>query len=139
MAKAGLFQDDLLTSDYGASRNLFGQEKAAMYLMGSWEMGLPTDQNFPQSFRDNVGAFKVPGLKSGKGTAADQMAWFGGNYMVSAKSKYKDLGVDYLKFYFKRFPRGRVGRRVPRAEGHDDGKGHRTWQRPSSPFSAAPA
>ena len=104
LAKAGLFQDDLLTSDYGASRNLFGQEKAAMYLMGSWEMGLPTDQNFPQTFRDNVGAFRVPALKSGKGAASDQMAWFGGNYMVSAKSKYKDLGVEYLKFYFKRFP-----------------------------------
>jgi raffinose/stachyose/melibiose transport system substrate-binding protein len=104
LAKAGLFQDDLLTSDYGASRNLFGQEKAAMYLMGSWEMGLPTDQNFPQSFRDNVGAFRIPALKSGKGAANDQMAWFGGNYMVSAKSKYKDLGIEYLKFYFTRFP-----------------------------------
>ncbi len=104
MAKVGLFQDDLLTSDYGASRNLFGQEKAAMYLMGSWEMGLPTDQNFPQTFRDNVGAFKIPALKAGKGTADDQMAWFGGNYVVNAKSKYKDMGIEYVKFYFKRFP-----------------------------------
>ncbi len=103
-AKAGLFQEDLLTSDYGASRNLFGQEKAAMYLMGSWEMGLVTDQNFPQSFRDALGVFKVPALKAGKGSASDQMAWFGGNYVVSAKSKYRDLGIEYLKYYFKRFP-----------------------------------
>ncbi len=104
LAKAGLFQDDLLTSDYGASRNLFGQEKAAMYLMGSWEMGIPTDESFPQSFRDNVGAFQIPALKGGKGVAADQMAWFGGNYVLNAKSKYKDLGLEYLKYYFKRFP-----------------------------------
>jgi len=104
MAKAGLFNDDLLTSDYGASRNLFGQEKAAMYLMGSWEMGIPTDQSFPQSFRDNVSAFQIPALKGGKGVAGDQMAWFGGNYVLNAKSKYKDLGLEYIKFYFKRFP-----------------------------------
>jgi hypothetical protein len=32
------------------------------------------------------------------------MAWFGGNYIVNAKSKYKDLGIEYLKFYAKRFP-----------------------------------
>lgn len=102
--KAGLFQDDLLTADYGAARNLFGQEKAAMYLMGSWEMGLATDQNFPQSFRDNLSVFKVPALKSGKGSADDVMAWFGGNYIVSAKSKHKDLAIEYLKLYAKLFP-----------------------------------
>lgn len=34
LVKAGVFQSDLVTSDYGASRNLFGQERAAMYMMG---------------------------------------------------------------------------------------------------------
>src|SRR5207244_11388869 len=38
--RSGLFQDDLMVSDYGAARNLFGQGKAAMFLMGSWEVGL---------------------------------------------------------------------------------------------------
>jgi raffinose/stachyose/melibiose transport system substrate-binding protein len=104
LAKAGLFQDDLLTSDYGAARNLFGQERAAMYLMGSWEMGLATDQNFSQDFRDNLGVFKVPAVKGAKGTADDLLAWYGGNYIVNAKSKHKDLGIEYLKFYAKRFP-----------------------------------
>jgi len=102
--RAGLFQDDLLTSDYGASRNLFGQEKAAMYLMGSWEMGLATDQNFPQSFRDNLGVFKLPGYGAGKGVVDDVMAWFGGNYVVNAKSANRELGVEYLKHYARRFP-----------------------------------
>jgi len=104
MVRAGLFQADLVTSDYGASRNLFGQEKAAMYLMGSWELGLVTDQNFPQSFRDNLSVFKFPLIKGGKGGRDDLVAWFGGNYVVNANSKYKDLGIEYLKFYAKRFP-----------------------------------
>jgi raffinose/stachyose/melibiose transport system substrate-binding protein len=104
MVRAGLFQADLVTSDYGASRNLFGQEKAAMYLMGSWELGLVTDQNFPQSFRDNISVFKFPLIQGGKGSRDDLVAWFGGNYVVNAGSKYKELGIEYLKFYAGRFP-----------------------------------
>jgi len=45
-----------------ASRNLFGQEAAAMYMMGSWELGLATDENFSENFRNNVRAFKIPAM-----------------------------------------------------------------------------
>jgi raffinose/stachyose/melibiose transport system substrate-binding protein len=103
-SKTGLFQEDLMVSDYGASRNLFGQGKAAMYLMGSWELGLGSDTGFSDEFRANVDAFKFPVLKSGRGKADDLFAWFGGNYVVSASSKHKDLGVKYLQFYAERFP-----------------------------------
>jgi len=102
--KSGLFQEDLMVSDYGASRNLFGQGKAAMYLMGSWEIGLGADKSFSDEFRANVDAFKFPLMKTGKGKIDDLMAWFGGNYVVSASSKYKDLGVKYLQYYAQRFP-----------------------------------
>ena len=105
MVDAKLFQDDLLTSDYGAARNLFGQEKAAMYLMGSWEMGLGTDTAFSEHFRENVSVFKFPVLSDGKGTHDDLVAWFGGNYVVSAKTKYKNLCLDYLKLYFTLYPK----------------------------------
>jgi raffinose/stachyose/melibiose transport system substrate-binding protein len=104
LVQSGLFQDDLTVSDYGASRNLFGQGKAAMYIMGPWEMGLATDSSFSQEFRDNVDAFKFPVLKNGKGKADDLEAWFGGNYVISSSSKYKDLDLKYLKFYAQRFP-----------------------------------
>jgi len=102
--QSGLFQEDLMVSDYGASRNLFGQGRAAMYLMGSWEMGLGSDANFSEEFKANVDAFKFPVLKSGKGKLDDVMAWFGGNYVISAASKNKDLGVKYLLLYAERFP-----------------------------------
>jgi raffinose/stachyose/melibiose transport system substrate-binding protein len=102
--KSGLFQEDLMVSDYGASRNLFGQGKAAMYLMGSWELGLGSDTGFDESFRANVDAFKFPVFKAGKGKIDDLEAWFGGNYVVSASSKHKDLGIKYLKFYAEKFP-----------------------------------
>lgn len=104
LVKSGLFQDDLMVSDYGASRNLFGQGKAAMFLMGSWELGLGTDKAFSEEFRANVDVFKFPTLKNGKGAIDDLMAWYGGNYVVSASSKHIALGKQYLVFYAKRFP-----------------------------------
>lgn len=103
MIDSKLFADDLLTLDYGASRNLFGQEKAAMYLMGSWESGLSTDGSFSESFRNNLGVMKFPA--GPKGSVDDLMAWGGGNYVVSAKTKHKDLCIDYLKTYFTLYPK----------------------------------
>ncbi|HMG20893.1 MAG TPA: extracellular solute-binding protein [Kofleriaceae bacterium] len=104
LVSSGLFHDDLMVSDYGAARNLFGQGKAAMYLMGSWELGLGADKGFSQEFRSNVDVFKFPTVKAGKGTIDDLMAWYGGNYVVSASSKNPALGKQYLVFYAKRFP-----------------------------------
>ncbi|HOJ98906.1 MAG TPA: extracellular solute-binding protein [Termitinemataceae bacterium] len=104
LVKAGVFQADLITTDYGAARNLFGQERAAMYLMGSWEMSLATDPNFPQTFRDNLDVIKFPVVTGGKGKADDLQAWYGGNYIVNAKSKNKALALEYLKLYAQKFP-----------------------------------
>ncbi len=104
LVKAGVFQSDLATTDYGAARNLFGQEQAAMYLMGSWELGLSTDTAFSESFRSSVGAAKFPVSKSGKGGADDLYAWFGGNYVVNAASSQLALSKAYMKHYFQRYP-----------------------------------
>jgi raffinose/stachyose/melibiose transport system substrate-binding protein len=104
LVKSGLFQDDLMVSDYGAARNLFGQGKAAMFLMGSWELGLGADKAFSPEFRDSVDAFKFPTVKGGKGGADDLMAWYGGNYVINAASKNLALDKQYLVFYAKRFP-----------------------------------
>ena len=104
LATSGLFQDDLMVSDYAAARNLFGQRKAAMFLMGSWELGLGADKVFSAEFRSNVDAFKFPVVKNGKGAIDDLMAWYGGNYVVSATSKNLALGKQYLAFYARRFP-----------------------------------
>jgi raffinose/stachyose/melibiose transport system substrate-binding protein len=104
MVKSGLFQEDVMVSDYGAARNLFGQGKAAMFLMGSWELGLAADKSFSDEFRASVDAFKFPTVAGGKGGPDDLFAWYGGNYVVSASSKNAPLGVKYLEFYAKRFP-----------------------------------
>lgn len=96
---SGLFGDDLLTTDYGASRNLFGQKQAAMYLMGSWEMGLATDENFSEEFRANIRAGKFPEYANGKGSQNDLLAWYGGNYIVKANSDNEELAKEYIDLY----------------------------------------
>jgi raffinose/stachyose/melibiose transport system substrate-binding protein len=98
MVKKGLFQADVVTSDYGAARNLFGQGAAAMYMMGSWELGLATDDNFSEEFRKNVRAFKIPVVKEGKGQIDDLFAWFGGNYVINSQTKHPELVLEYIKY-----------------------------------------
>ncbi len=103
IVKAGVFQENLSTSDYGDARNMFGQERAAMYMMGSWEMSLATDANFSENFRKSLDVIKFPVIKGGKGSADDLLAWFGGNYFISSTSKNKTLANEYVKLLGKRF------------------------------------
>lgn len=99
--EAGAFGASFLNQDYGAARNLFGQGKAAMLMMGEWEMGMAADQSFPADVRENIGAIPIPAVAGGKGTAADLTAWFGGGYSVSAHSPRKAEAIRFLKWMFK--------------------------------------
>jgi raffinose/stachyose/melibiose transport system substrate-binding protein len=103
LVNAGIFNINLTTSDYGDAQNQFVQERAAMYLMGSWEMGMATNTNFSQSFRNNLDVIKFPVIRGGRGTTDEAMLWFGGNFVVSANSKNKALALEYIKFLAERF------------------------------------
>lgn len=98
---AGAFGTGFLSQDYGAARNMFGQGKAAMFMMGEWEMGMASDTNFPDDVRNNIGAFTFPTLEGGKGTTSDLGAWFGGGYSVSNKSEHKAEAIQFLTWMFE--------------------------------------
>jgi len=91
-----LYQDAFTAADYGAANNLFKQGKAAMYYIGSWEMGLAADDSIP--FKDKIHAIKLPSLDSSKN---DLLAGFGGGYGVSAKSKVKPEALKLLNYMMK--------------------------------------
>jgi raffinose/stachyose/melibiose transport system substrate-binding protein len=103
LIRAGVFNVNLGVSDYGDARNQFVQERAAMYMMGSWEMGMATNPGFPESFRNNLDVIRFPAIQGGLGTAYDTMFWFGGNFIASARSGNIELAVEYLKFLAERF------------------------------------
>lgn len=98
---AGIFGSGFLNQDYGAARNMFGQGKAAMFMMGQWEMSMATDANFPEEVRNNIGVFPIPTLEGGKGKNTDLGAWFGGGYSVAEKSEHKEEAIQFLTWMFK--------------------------------------
>jgi len=95
------FQDSFVTADYGAANNLFAQGKAAMYYMGSWEVGMDLNKDFSDDFKKNVDVIKFPAPSTGKGKDTDLVAWNGGGYAVSANSKVKDESIKLLKYMMK--------------------------------------
>jgi raffinose/stachyose/melibiose transport system substrate-binding protein len=94
------YQDSFTTADYGTARNLFGQGKAAMYYMGSWEGGLASDPNFSDEFKQNIGVMSIPAIEGGKGKSTDILGWSSG-LSVYSKSKNLDASIELLKFWFK--------------------------------------
>lgn len=96
---AGFFQDSFTSADYGAANNMFAQEKAAMYYMGSWEVSMATNKDFSDAFKQHVDIVKFPVGKDGKAT--DLVGWNGGGYAVSANSKVKNEAIKLLNYMMK--------------------------------------
>lgn len=94
---AKFFQDAYVSADYGTANNLFAQEKAAMYYMGAWEVGMKTNTAFSASFKNNLEVTNFP-IVSTKGKATDLIAWNGGGYSVSAASKQKAEAIKFLNY-----------------------------------------
>lgn len=95
------FQDSFVNADYGAANNLFAQGKAAMYYMGSWEVGMDSNKDFSEDFKKNVNVIKFPVPATSKGKDTDLAGWNGGGYAVSANSKVKDESIKLLNYMMK--------------------------------------
>lgn len=100
-ADAGMFQTGFETTDYATSMNLFTNGQAAMFYMGSWEMSMATNEDIPAEIRENIGAFNMPTVEGGKGTAADIAAWNGGGHAVTANSDVKDEAIKLLNYMYQ--------------------------------------
>ncbi len=98
LVDAGLFQDSFTSADYGAAQNLFLQEQAAMFYMGAWEVGMASNPDNSEHFRQNVALIPFPTVEGGKGKITDVCAWNGGGYAVSASSPVKDEAIKLLNY-----------------------------------------
>ncbi len=105
MAKAGCFPEDAITLDSSAARTLFGEEKAAMFLMGTWQLGqLAFNTKFSTDFRQHVRAAKIPMIEGQSGNEDNLLAWYGTNFVINANTKQQELAVAYLDFLAARLP-----------------------------------
>lgn len=98
LVDAGLFQDSYLSADYGAAQNIFLQEQAAMFYMGGWEVGMASNPENSDSFKENVALIPFPTARNGKDSGTDLLAWNGGGYSISADSKVKDEAIKFLAY-----------------------------------------
>jgi raffinose/stachyose/melibiose transport system substrate-binding protein len=91
-----------LSNDEGKSE--FLNEKAAMYLMGTWELpNFTTNEDIPKDFRDNVGYFKFPTVENGKGNIDSWVGGPGVGLFVAQNSKVKDEAMDFVKFFVEKW------------------------------------
>lgn len=100
-AERNVFEVGFETTDYGTAQNLFANEQAAMYYMGSWDMSMATNQDIPEEVRDNIRCFNLPIPNGGKADATALTAWNGGGYSVTEKSANKEAALDLLNYMFK--------------------------------------
>lgn len=91
------FMDGYVSADYGTARSMFVQGKAAMFLMGSWEMGMSTDASVAEDIRSSIRATKFPVI-AGKGNIDDLIYRIGGGYSVNAKSTHLAQAKEFANF-----------------------------------------
>ena len=95
LVKMGAFQDGYLGMTYDQGRDLFAQEKAAMFYMGSWDIPALSDPKLPVS--KNIGVFNMPPVDAKIGNVAlgdvDQAL------AISAKSANPQAAAAFIKLF----------------------------------------
>jgi raffinose/stachyose/melibiose transport system substrate-binding protein len=91
-----------LSNEEGKSE--FINEKAAMYMMGTWDLpNFTTNPEVPQAFKDKVGFFKFPTVEGGKG---DVNGWVGGpgvGLFVAKNSKVQAEAKKFVEFFVEQW------------------------------------
>lgn len=99
-AERGVFEIGFETTDYGTAQNLFLNEQAAMYYMGSWDMSIANNPDVPEETRNAFRVFQLPAPESGKGGDTTITAWNGGGYSVTSSGANKEEAIKLLNYMF---------------------------------------
>jgi raffinose/stachyose/melibiose transport system substrate-binding protein len=92
LVRAGAFQEGFNGLDYdpGGTRALLYSGKAAMELMGTWQIGAIKGEN-PAFYEKNLDFFPFPALEGGKGDPRNIVGTIGDNfYSISATCPHPD-------------------------------------------------
>ncbi|WP_027409724.1 extracellular solute-binding protein [Anoxybacteroides tepidamans] len=82
----------------------FTNEKAAMYLMGTWDLPqFTTNEDIPKEFREKVGFFKFPVVEGGKGNIDSWVGGPGVGLFVAQNSKVKDEAKKFTEFFIEKW------------------------------------
>ncbi|TVY02969.1 extracellular solute-binding protein [Cohnella terricola] len=82
------------------AKSEFLNGKAAMFLMGTWELpNFTTNEDIPKEFRDSVGFFKFPTVEGGKGNIDSWVGGPGVGLFVSENSKVKEEAKKFVEYF----------------------------------------
>lgn len=97
----GFFQDEFAETDYGSAKDLFTSGKAAMYYMGTWELGMRSDTKLSENFRKNLEVMTFPLIEGESKDTSVFTKWYGGGYSIYKNSKVKKEALNFLKYFFR--------------------------------------
>ncbi|GAA4412229.1 extracellular solute-binding protein [Actinokineospora soli] len=103
LGSAGCFQEGFSAQGYSDAQNLFTTGRAAMYNIGTWELGSLATEKLDASVRDAVDYFTLP-AGPGSVTAANEYVVSSGIGMAVNASTYDPLVRDFLEFALARYP-----------------------------------
>lgn len=103
LGSAGCFQKGFSSVGYTDAQNLFTSGKAAIYNMGTWELGSLATDKLDQAVRDDVDFFTLPTVAGAKTAENDYVAPSGIGMAVNTKT-YDPLVRDFLKFALSKYP-----------------------------------
>lgn len=82
------------------AKSEFLNNKAAMYMMGTWELpNFTTNEDIPKEFRDSVGFFKFPTVDGGKGNINSWVGGPGVGLFVAENSKVKAEAKAFVEYF----------------------------------------
>jgi len=100
LVRAGAFQEGFngLDFDPGGTRALMYSGKAAMELMGTWQLSTIKSEN-PTFYQNSLGFFPFPAIKEGKGNPRDIVGTVGDNfYVISSTCKSPDEAFALMQY-----------------------------------------
>ncbi|MGG6314538.1 extracellular solute-binding protein [Paenibacillus macerans] len=91
-----------LSNDEGKAE--FMNEKAAMFLAGTWEIpNFTSNPDVPREFKDKVGFFKFPTVDGGKGNINSWVGGPGVGLFVAENSKIKDEAKKFVEYFIDKW------------------------------------
>ncbi|MDF2805680.1 MAG: sugar-binding protein [Cellulosimicrobium sp.] len=103
LGKAGCFQEGFSSTGYADAQALFTSGKAAVYNIGTWELGNLATEALDPGVRDDVDYFTLPTI-DGAVTTDDEYVTPSGIGMAVNAQTYDPLVRDFLKFALERYP-----------------------------------
>jgi raffinose/stachyose/melibiose transport system substrate-binding protein len=103
LGKNNCLQDGWSAASYTDARDLFTTGKAAMYYMGTWELGTFTADTLSPDVKNNIDYFTLP-MTSGATTKPNDFIVVSGIGMAMNKATFDPAVQDWVKYMLVNYP-----------------------------------